>query len=134
MKNEIEITNFVYAVLSPYLKGKINGNVYHNECRPSDSREEDAEIVFSAGTGEQIQEGFVYVNIYCADINNGSGRQVPNRGRLQAYLSWHKDILDVLNRFIDYTWTGEETPNILAEQETAEHFASFRLHFKRYNK
>lgn len=125
-----EIASYFYALIDgSTIKSTINGGVYKQETRPKNSTREDAVIIFSSGLDDQIQTGFVHVNIYVPDINNGD-TVVPNTSRLRA-------IAIVANTFIQglkpseykiglastiQTFKDEDIPN--------QHFVNVKLHFE----
>lgn len=55
------------------LMREVAGGLYKQGTRPFGSREEDVEVVFLTGSGGQIQEGIVNINIYVPNIDNGMG-------------------------------------------------------------
>lgn len=65
-----QIQGDIYRMLkASTLATAISGEVYRNGFRPRDSQKEDAIVIFTTGTPDEIQEGVVTVNIYVPDID-----------------------------------------------------------------
>lgn len=65
-----QIQGDIYRMLKgSTLATAISGKVYRNGLRPRDSQKEDAIVIFTTGTPDEIQEGVVTVNIYVPDID-----------------------------------------------------------------
>lgn len=65
-----QIQGDIYRMLKEStLATAISGEVYRNGLRPRDSQKEDAIVIFTTGTPDEIQEGVVTVNIYVPDID-----------------------------------------------------------------
>lgn len=65
-----QIQGDIYRMLkASTLATAISGEVYRNGIRPRDSQKEDAIVIFTTGTPDEIQEGVVTVNIYVPDID-----------------------------------------------------------------
>lgn len=65
-----QIQGDIYRMLkTSTLATAISGEVYRNGLRPRDSQKEDAIVIFTTGTPDEIQEGVVTVNIYVPDID-----------------------------------------------------------------
>ncbi len=65
-----QIQGDIYRMLkASTLATAISGEVYRNGLRPRDSQKEDAIVIFTTGTPDEIQEGVVTVNIYVPDID-----------------------------------------------------------------
>lgn len=65
-----QIQGDIYRMLKvSTLATAISGEVYRNGLRPRDSQKEDAIVIFTTGTPDEIQEGVVTVNIYVPDID-----------------------------------------------------------------
>ncbi len=65
-----QIQGDIYRMLkASTLATAISGEVYRNGLRSRDSQKEDAIVIFTTGTPDEIQEGVVTVNIYVPDID-----------------------------------------------------------------
>ena len=84
-KTNEDIEQFIYDALAPLLakdvrtEDVISGDLYPEDCRPLDSKLEDAVIAVGEGFPDQIQTGRARINIYVADIDCGFGRKVKTR-------------------------------------------------------
>lgn len=136
-KTNEEIEQFIYDALAPLLaKGVreeevITGDLYPEDCRPLDSRLEDAVIAVADGFPDQIQTGRARVNIYVPDIDCGFGRKVKDKGRCQQVASLDKEIVRLLNAASDqYYWRMFRNTATFAEPDIEQHFVNVNLSFK----
>lgn len=131
-KGEHKVIQDVYDALENLFTGKISGGLYQKGCRPFDSKLEDAIISSAKGTGEQIQQGTIKLNIYVPDIDNGAGRSVPNIWRIQAIEELDESILNTLNGYDnEYEFWQGMTPISIEEPGSRQHFVNFDIKFKR---
>ena len=129
-KNTITIEKEIYAVLAPLLSGRITGNLYPPDCRPLDSNLEDAVITVSNASAEQIQEGRARLNIYVPDIDNGSGRLVPNKGRIEELALLDEEVVAALNDAdTDYSFDLFQATESIADPNIKQHFVNINLEF-----
>lgn len=139
MTNE-DIEQFVYDALAPLLakdvrtEDIISGDLYPEDCRPLDSRLEDAVIAVGEGFPEQIQTGRVRLNIYVPDIDCGFGRMVKDKERCTQVAGLDGEILELLNAASDqFLWTFFRTTSTYADPDIGQHFVNVNLAFKRNN-
>lgn len=131
-----EVELFVHDVLraTTAFCEAISGEVYLRDCRPQNSIREDAVVAASAGTATQVQEGYVYVNVYCTDIDVGIDHLVPNKPRLLEISMLNEVVLNALNEAdTAYEWTERTAPSNTAESVSNQHFISFNLKYKFLN-
>ena len=132
-----EIEQFVYDALAPLLSkeqgnGVISGDLYPEDCRPLDSKDEDAVIGVGTGFADQIQSGRVRLNIYVPDIDNGSGRKVKDKGRCEELSRLDSQIVQLLNAAdTDYLWKLFQTTATISDPEIEQHFVNVNLQFER---
>ena len=132
-----EIEQFVYDALAPLLsreqgEGVISGDLYPEDCRPLDSKEEDAVIAVGTGFAEQIQSGRARLNIFVPDIDNGTGRKVKDKTRLEAISRLDSEIVRLLNEAdTDYRWKLFQSTATFAEPDIEQHFVNVNLQFER---
>lgn len=136
--NTAEIEELMFTALKDVLEGIIAGKVYRFGCRPLDSRQEDAVIVCSSATAEQIQEGFGRINIFVSDLlDAGTGAAVPNLSRIGELMGYADSLIDTLNAAdSDYLFELDGAPTMIQEAELGQHFASkdeFGQHFANIN-
>ena len=55
-KTTLEVAHHIYQEVASWIDARISGNVYPFDCRPMDSHDEDAIIIVSTATADQIQE------------------------------------------------------------------------------
>lgn len=130
-KTALAIEQDVFNVLEPFFVGKVTGNLYPSDCRPLNSRLEDAVITVSSASAKQIQEGRVRLNIYVPDIDNNSGRLVPDKERLEEIAAYDEDIVKLLNEAdTDYLWDLFQATASIADPDIKQHFININLEFK----
>jgi len=131
-KGEHKVMQDVYDALENFFIGKISGGLYQKGCRPANSILEDAVISSAKGTGDQIQQGTIKLNIYVPSIDNGTGRSVPNIGRLQDIEELNESIFETLNSHdSDYEFWQGMSPNSIEEPISNQYFVNFDIKFKR---
>ena len=130
-KNTITIEQEILAALEPLFAGRISGNIYPSDCRPLDSKLEDAIITVSSASAEQIQEGRARLNKYVPDINNNSGRLVPDKERLEELALLDEEVVAVLNEAnTDYFFDLFQATASIADPDIKQHFVNINLEFK----
>ena len=128
--SEAQIEELMYTGLKDYLEGIIQGKVYKSECRPLDSKDEDAVVGVSAADAEQLQRGVARVNLYANDINNGTGSLVPSKGKLTALSALDSSIVNILNsKDARINWRLRQATRTYKSQDGLQHFASVTLEF-----
>lgn len=121
----------MYDALEHFFEGKISGAFYPSDCRPADSEVEDAVLTVSNATAEQIQEGVARINIYIPDLDNGSGRPVPNKDRLAELSDLDEQIIDVLNDAdTDYEFDLAKGTETINAEAIKQHFVNITIEFK----
>lgn len=121
----------MYDALEHFFDGKISGAFYPSDCRPADSVVEDAVLTVSNATAEQVQDGVARVNIYVPDIDNGSGRPVPDKDRLTELSDLGEKIIAVLNAAdTDYEFDLAKATETINAEEIKQHFVNITIEFK----
>lgn len=116
------------------LADEINGGIYRNGYRPRDSRKEDAVIIFTTSTADEVQEGVVTINIFIPDIDSDdNGTWIENGRRTEqieiAAQKWFESLSTVKSNYLfslKQAITTDEMPEI------NQHFVVVRLGFKLY--
>lgn len=130
-KNTITIEQEILTALEPLFAGRISGSLYPSDCRPLNSQLEDVVITVSSASAEQIQEGRARVNIYVPDIDNNSGRLVPDKERLEELAALDEKVLAVLNDAdTDYDFDLFQATASIADPNIKQHFVNINLEFK----
>lgn len=120
----------MYDALEHFFEGKISGEFYPSDCRPADSEVEDAVLTVSNATSEQIQDGIARINIYVPDLDNGSGRPVPDKDRLIAISELDEQIIDVLNEAdTDYEFDLAKSTETINAEAIKQHFVNITIEF-----
>lgn len=121
----------IYEALEQSFRGLISGDFYPSDCRPLDSRKEDAVLTVSNVSPGQIQEGIVRVNIFIPDVDNGSGRPVPNKERLDELSALDEKIIETLNGAdTDYRFDLSKATDTFNAVDIKQHFVNITLKFK----
>lgn len=120
----------MYDALEHFFEGKISGKFYPSDCRPADSEVVDAVLTVSNATAEQIQDGIARINIYVPDLDNGSGRPVPDKDRLIALSELDEQIIDVLNEAdTDYEFDLAKGTETINAEAIKQHFVNITIEF-----
>lgn len=121
----------MFDALETFFVGRISGSFYPSDCRPADSKVEDAVLTVSQATAEQIQEGRARINIFVPDIDNGTGRPVPDKDRLIALSELDEQIIDVLNEAdTDYEFDLSKGTETINAEAIKQHFVNITIEFK----
>lgn len=121
----------MYNALEHFFDGKISGGFYPSDCRPADSEVEDAVLTVSNATAEQIQDGIARINIYVPDLDNASGRPIPDRDRLIAISALDEQIIDVLNEAdTDFEFDLSKGTETINAEAIKQHFVNITIEFK----
>lgn len=88
-------------------------------------------LTVSNATAEQIQDGIARINIYVPDLDNGSGRPVPDKDRLTALSELDEQIIDVLNEAdTDYEFDLSKGTETINAETIKQHFVNITIEFK----
>lgn len=131
-KSTALIEQEMYEALEELVTGKVGGGFYQSDCRPAGSKAEDAVLTVSFASASQIQEGRAKLNIYVPDIDNGSGRMVPDKARLQELSAIDEEVIDTLNDAdTDYSYYLSQATHTVAEPDIQQHFVNINIGFSR---
>lgn len=127
MKSDIDIKDDIYAfikgsALTETVTGKLSKTL-----RPAKSDKEDIVISILANSNTDIQEAFVNVNIYVADVLRDDQYE-ENTIRLRELCNLAKDLLEV-GRGDGYRFTLEEQ-RVMEVQGKNEHFINNKLLYR----
>lgn len=132
IKGTPQIEQDIYDTLEAFFSGRIGGSLYLEDCRPLDSKLEDAVIAVSTAGAGQIQEGKAKINIYVPDIDNGSGHPVPYKDRIQEVSEFAEPIIEALNDFdTDYEFKLDRAAKVYVNHENKQHFVNISIQFNR---
>lgn len=125
-----EIETDIYNLVSnSTIKNFIGGTIYREGMRPFDSIEEDAVITVLAGTSEEIQTGYVNVNVYVPDIFNNE--PVKNISRCIAIEKHLRDFIRSNTLSNEYLFEADSIIKTFKEEEINQHFVNLKIKFKR---
>lgn len=112
----------------------ISGEVYRNGQRPRDSKQEDAEVIFTTGTPTEIQTGVVTVNIYVPDIDAYDNGVLTEDGqRCEEVEALAQDWVDSLTAEVScYRFGLQQTIYTEADPEINQHFVVIKLYYQYY--
>ena len=128
-----EIEGYVWKELQKSdLAKKISGKVYRRGTRPRGSRAEDAVVSFTAGSSDEISEGFVTVNIFVPDFASfGNGVLVEDIARMEELEKLASEWVENLPVY-PYQFALRDTIYTVEEPETREHFVAIHLRYRIY--
>ena len=127
-----QVQNDIYQMLrTSTLSSMISGAVYKSGYRPRDSKEEDAVVIFTAGTPGEVQRGVVTINIFVPDIDPFENGLLVEDGERTAELEkaaaeWVETLTaDKSN----YKFRLQQTIYTEAEAEINQHFVVVILQY-----
>lgn len=127
MKSDIDIKDDIYShIKGSNLAVMVTGNL-SKTLRPAKSDNEDIVISMLANVNSDIQQAFVNVNIYVADVLRDEQYE-ENTIRLRELCDASKNLLEV-GRGEGYRFTLEEQ-RVLEVQGKNEHFINNKLLYK----
>lgn len=127
MKSDIDIKDDIYRhIKGSELEKMVTGKL-SKTLRPAKSDKEDIVISILANTNTEIQEAFVNVNIYVADLLRDEQYE-EDTIRLRELCDASKKLFDV-GRGKGYRFTLEEQ-RVMEVQGTNEHFINNKLLYK----
>lgn len=132
-----QVQNDIYQMLrTSTLSSMISGAVYKAGYRPRDSKEEDAVVIFTAGTPGEVQRGVVTINIYVPDIDPfEDGTLVEDGERTdeleKAAAEW---VAGLTADKSNYKFRLQQTIYTEAEANIKQHFIVISLLYEYYAK
>lgn len=134
IRGESATLKLMYGAVQPFLEDKISGTTYYPRTRPQDSGKEDAVLYYNGSSMEQQQRGRARIAVFVADIDNNTGRKVPDVPRLDEIESLADSLLSLLNDAdTDYLWELDSAPFRIPEQQTHETALNFNFRFRIIN-
>lgn len=127
MKSDIDIKDDIFAYIKGSELAKTVTGKLSKTVRPSKSDDEDIVISILTNANTDIQEAFVNVNIYVADVLR-CGQYEENSIRLRELCSLAKELLEV-GRGEGYRFTLEKQ-RVLEVQGKNEHFINNKLLYR----
>lgn len=121
-------------IIDSPLARELSGEVYLQGLRPRDSRKEDLVIIFTAGTAEQVQSGFVTLNIFVPDIDARADGTLVQDGQRTATIErkaqeWASTLSAAHN---GYLWRLQGIIATYPDADIKQHFVSVRLYFRHF--
>lgn len=133
-KTTPQVEQKMYEALEELMKEKISGGFYESDCRPADSRAEDAVLTVVYANASQIQAGRAKINIYVPDVDCGLGRPVPDKARIQELSKIDREIIETLNQpDTDYLFYLTQGTHSMIDPETNQHFVNINIGFRTIN-
>ena len=132
-KTSRQIQGDIFSLLKgSTLCSMISGDVYRQGYRPRDSKLEDAVVIFTTGTADQIQTGVVTVNIFVPDIDPyADGVMVENGARTEEIEKLAQQWVDRLT--VDrscYKFRLQQTIYTEEEADINQHFVVIKLKYE----
>lgn len=130
-KTGLDIEADIYALVTESaLASMTEGGIYRKDTRPLNSEAEDIIVAFVGGVDGQEQEGIVNVNYYVSNIDNGSGKKVPNLARVTEVAQALQSFIEgaVLENYDMWPDTQITAYKVL---DTEQHCVNLRIAYKR---
>ena len=129
-KTAAEIEGDMYALInSSALKATLKGSIYRDGYRPLNAKTEDAVISFLTGLDAQTQTGVLNLNVYVADIDNGTGVLVKNGSRCRTFEMLANQIIHGFTPG-NYKYSLGGIIQSFAAEGTDQHFVNARIKFE----
>lgn len=130
-KSTAQIEQEMFEVLERLITENIKGGFYPSDCRPANSKQEDAVLTVTYANASQIQAGRAKLNIYVPDIDCGIGRAVPDKTRLQELADIGEAVIEALNEAdTDYDFYLSQATHAIAEPDIEQHFININIGFR----
>lgn len=130
-KDTSRIEQEMYEALEALMTANVRGGFYPSDCRPANSREEDAVLTATYASANQVQAGRAKLNIYVPDIDCGLGRAMPDKTRLQELAAISEQVIDTLNAAdTDYDFYLSQATHTMADPEIEQHFVNISIGFR----
>lgn len=130
-KATAQIEQEMYEAIETLITENVEGGFYQSDCRPANSKQEDAVLTATYANASQIQAGRAKLNIYVPDIDCGAGRAVPDKTRLQQLCQLDERIIEALNEAdTDYLFYLSQATHTMADPETEQHFVNINIGFR----
>ena len=132
-KTSKQVQGDIYRMLKgSTLAAALSGDVYRQGYRPRDSREEDAVVIFTTGTADEIQEGVVTINIYVPDTDPyGNGVLVEDGERTEELERLAQEWVDSLTTDKScYKFSLRQTIYTEEEPDISQHFVVVKLGYR----
>lgn len=117
--------DFYDMIKGSVLRNEINGGVYKDGMRPTDSLKEDVIVTFVSGVSEQYESGVVNVNVFVPNINH-----LKNISRCKVLETIVSDVINGLSK-AEYLIELRKMIQSYKVEEKDEHFVNVNLKFKR---
>ena len=123
-----DVMNLLYG--SP-LASTLSGGVYFNGYRPRDSKLEDAVLIFTTATADQVQQGIITINIYVPDIDvYGNGILIEDGVRTREIEVALNEWVDSVSITSDYHFSLDQAITTEANTDVNQHFVVARIQFE----
>ena len=123
------IEDYLYEKLSD-MDLPNTGGLYKRGTRPANSKKEDCVVAFISGSARQIQEGYVVVNIYVADIVSKDGMNYKDTRRCAELEEELTGLDSLLNQLGDIYFHADGMISTIAEPDMRQHFVSLKMKFR----
>ncbi len=133
IKGEPQAEEDIYELIRDFFESRISGKVYKSETRPTDSEAEDAAIHGVSLSGGQFQAGGFTILVFTPDVDNGTGRLMPNKSRLVEFAGWAEELLQHMQgKTNEYALSHGANPISQGNYPGGkEHFVAMRYEMKR---
>lgn len=130
----LELESLLFEKANKYIAGSINGKVYKSGLRPMvetpNLHKEDAVVGVLTGTGNELQKGSCYVNVYIPDKEVNGGLYLADKSRLSAIASLLDSLPAEFRKDERVYFQKSDMILVFEEPQLREHFVSLKLDFK----
>ncbi len=108
----------------------LGGGIYRRGARPYNSNKEDCIVALLSGVGQQLQKGYVVINIYVSDVKMTDGQYHKNMTRCAQLETLLGDIDKRLNENGEIRFDNYDIIATYEEVEINQHFVSAKLQYR----
>jgi hypothetical protein len=126
-----EIVTVVYnSVKSSSLRLAVEGDLYRDDERPDNATTEDIVVSILAGDNEQIQSGFINLNIYVPDGVNQEGVKAKDSKRCTELEIIANAFVGSISLLSEYQFALDKIVQSFAVEGIEQHFINCRIKFR----
>ena len=125
-----EIVTVIYNSLkSSSLRLAVEGNLYRDDARPLNATTEDIVVSILTGDNEQIQSGFINLNIYVPDIDL-EGVKIKDSKRCTELEIIANAFVGSISLLSEYQFALDKMVQSFAVEGIEQHFINCRIKFR----
>jgi len=129
-KTGSEIVTIIFnSVKASSLNTAIKGELYRDDTRPLNAITEDIVVSIIAGDNEQIQSGFINLNLYVPDVDSEGSKEIDSKRCivLEGIANTYVDSISLLS---EYQFALDKMIQTFKVVGIEQHFINCRIKFR----